>query len=411
VQYDSSTVHVHLNSGNVLEVTSGTSTYDIQLDSSHDYSGDTFEVQDDGNGGTLIIEDNTPCYYRGTRILTPRGEVPVEELVIGDTVVTLSGEAKPIRWIGRRAYDGRFIAGNRQVLPVHIAAGALFPGLPARDLWVSPGHALYLGGVLVACEHLINGATIVQVDEVEQVEYFHIELDTHDIVFAEATAAETFVDCDNRLMFSNGAEYARLYPEDDRPSWSYCAARLEADSPQLSPIRLALLERAEALGHVLDRDPDLHLIVDGEVIRPVRTTGSVYCFEIPPGGGAVWLASRTTIPAEVVTGSGDRRRLGVPVERLLLHDADLSIEVWHSHPELSDGFFYDEETLRWTEGLARLPDAWRRLFADGCTLEVHLFPSGLPYLVGAPAPSRSAAPPHVPQSRKRRAATVRRRRA
>jgi hypothetical protein len=84
---------------------------------------------------------------------------------------------------------------------------------------------------------------------------------------------------------------------------------------------------------VLDTDPDLQLIVDGEIIRPAATTGSVYRFEIPPGGGAVWLASRTAVPAEVVAGSTDRRRLGIPVERILLRDADLSIEVWHSHAD------------------------------------------------------------------------------
>ena len=29
-------------------------------------------------------EDNTPCYCRGTLILSPKGEVPVEALGIGD---------------------------------------------------------------------------------------------------------------------------------------------------------------------------------------------------------------------------------------------------------------------------------------------------------------------------------------
>ncbi len=143
-------------------------------------------------------------------ILTDRGEVAVEDLAVGEEVVTFSGALRPIKWIGRRAYDGRFIAGNRAVLPIVVKAGALGDGVPARDLMVSPEHALDIDGVLVPAVHLVNGATITQAENVERVEYFHIELDAHDVVFAEGAPAETYVDCDNRLMFANGAEYAGL---------------------------------------------------------------------------------------------------------------------------------------------------------------------------------------------------------
>ncbi len=323
----------------------------------------------------------TPCYHRGTLILTEHGEVPVEILIPGDQVVTLAGPM-PIRWIGKRAYADRFILGNRKIMPIRFAAGALDDEVPARDLLVSPEHALFLDGVLVPAELLVNGATIVQLEHAERVEYFHIELDEHQIILAEGTSAETYVDCDNRLMFANGAAYAEIYPADERPHWSFCAERLERNSTKLTTIRTMLLQRAEALGYELESDPDLHLIVDGAIIRPHSISGMTYRFTVP-ASTQVWLASRNAAPVEVDPHSCDIRRLGVPIERLTLCDKDLSIEAWHSHAGLHDGFHDDETSHRWTNGLARLPKVWLRSFEKEFTVEVHLVDNGLGYRVSS----------------------------
>ena len=96
-----------------------------------------------------FADAETPCYCRGTLIRTACGEVAVENLRIGDRVMTASGALRPIKWIGRRSYGGRFIIGRKDILPVCIKAGALDDNVPERDLWISPHHAMYLDGVLV----------------------------------------------------------------------------------------------------------------------------------------------------------------------------------------------------------------------------------------------------------------------
>jgi len=189
--------------------------------------------------------NNAPCYCTGTRIMTDHGPVAVEALVIGDRVVTAAGAHRPIRWIGTRSYGGRFANANPAILPVCVKAGALADAVPARDLWVSPEHALFLDGVLVPAEHLVNGASIVKARRVESVTYWHVELDSHDVLLAEDAPAESFVDDGGRAIFHNAAAYRALYPQ--APSWAgeaaYCAPRV-TDGFALEAIRRRLAVRA-----------------------------------------------------------------------------------------------------------------------------------------------------------------------
>jgi hypothetical protein len=332
----------------------------------------------DGAGGTDLYLNSVACFCTGTRIRTNRGEVAVERLSIGDMAVTLSGEAKPIRWIGRRSYPGGVIA-DRKVLPIKVAAGAIGPGLPSRDLYLSPEHALFIDGVLVPAGELVNSRSIVQMESVNRLEYFHIELEDHGVIYAEGAAAETFVDCDNRAMFDNGHEFAALYPNDKRASWDFCATRVERGSEELNAIRTALLARAEALGCELTEDPDLHLIVDGQIVRAQSIANNRHRFAIPAGATAVWLASRTAIPAEVTATSRDRRRLGVCVTQISLRDEYMSFDVDYAYPDFSEGFYDAERSHRWTNGRARLPERLLKPFAGEVTLEVRVNRSPLGY--------------------------------
>jgi hypothetical protein len=207
-----------------------------------------FNLAADAVGGSMITATGTPCYCPGTLILTDRGEVAVEALQIGDRLVTQSGQVRPIRWIGHRAYSGRFAAGQKQILPVLITAGALADGLPRRDLTVSPLHAMFIDGVLIPASALVNGTSIVQLEVVDSVDYFHVELESHDVILAEGAPSESFVDDDSRGMFHNAAEYGALYPDAARKPARYCAPRVE-DGDKLEAVRRRLAERAAPAAH------------------------------------------------------------------------------------------------------------------------------------------------------------------
>ncbi|MDD2706137.1 MAG: Hint domain-containing protein [Acidocella sp.] len=167
--------------------------------------------------GTSIVGESliAPlCFLRGTEILTPRGPAKIEELCIGDEVVTHFGGISRIKWLGRQSYDRRFAMRNPAKIPVRIAAGALAEGQPRRDLFVSPGHSVLIGGQLVLAQLLVNGVTITQGDAPERIDYVHIELDSHDCVLAEGCWSETYADAPGmRAQYHNADEFHQRYPD------------------------------------------------------------------------------------------------------------------------------------------------------------------------------------------------------
>ncbi|WP_048464706.1 Hint domain-containing protein, partial [Methylobacterium aquaticum] len=152
------------------------------------------------------------CFAQGTRILTPEGERPVETLRAGDAVVTAAGETVAICWVGHRRLDLRRHPRPERAHPVRIAAHAFGPGRPHRDLVVSPGHALFVDGVLIPAGCLVNGTSVVQLAWPEVV-YHHVELAVHDVLLADGMPAESYLDCGNRGTFESHDGPITLHPD------------------------------------------------------------------------------------------------------------------------------------------------------------------------------------------------------
>jgi Hint domain len=186
------------------------------------------------------------CYLRGTHIRTPEGKRRIEELKIGDLIVTLSGECKPIKWIGRQRFKKSSESWPKDFEPIRISRFALDARTPHRDLYLSPNHAVYVDGVLIPAKYLVNGINITQAapEGADIIDYLHIELFAHDVIYAEGATAETFGSLRQaRDHFDNFYEYYRLYSNEDEAVHAPCAPLLWGQ-PRfdriLRPLRSAL---------------------------------------------------------------------------------------------------------------------------------------------------------------------------
>jgi hypothetical protein len=202
------------------------------------------------NGGTQFV-----CFAEGTNIMTSLGEVPVEDLRGGDLVATVSGDGapmKPVLWVGRRRVSLADNPAAEQICPVRIKAGALAEGVPHRDLLVSPDHCMFLDGALVPARLLVNGTSIVVEREFAAITYYHVELETHDVLLAEGAAAESWLDAGNRAWFENAA-VAQLAVHDSLDAYgtgwdaSRACAPLVHGGAQLAAIRAGIETRAEVV--------------------------------------------------------------------------------------------------------------------------------------------------------------------
>jgi hypothetical protein len=197
-----------------------------------------------------ILALDINCFLAGTLVATPNGEVPIETLKTGDLVTTDGGVAAPVRWLARQTISRTF-ADPMRVMPIRIKADALGEHLPARDLFVSPDHALLVDGALIEASALVNGDSIVRHDDVpETFTYYHVELSDHSLILVEGVPAETFLDHASRLRFDNWDER----PVEAAPARELDYPRAKAYRQVTPATRQRLLERAVAMrdGKVAD---------------------------------------------------------------------------------------------------------------------------------------------------------------
>ncbi|WP_199258886.1 Hint domain-containing protein [Paracoccus binzhouensis] len=161
-----------------------------------------------GVGQTSIAYDQTvsapPCFTPGTLIATADGARPVETLRLGDAILTRDHGCRPLRWIGGARLTGRQLDLQPNLRPILIGRGALGPGLPARDLLVSPQHRVLIRSViaqrmfgaeevLVAAKHLTALPGVTVLAPAGGIHYLHLLFDRHELLLSDGLWTESLL--------------------------------------------------------------------------------------------------------------------------------------------------------------------------------------------------------------------------
>jgi hypothetical protein len=218
-----------------------------------DFITSDFVIENVGAGADVML--SVPCFLAGTRIAMAHGDVPVEELAVDNLVRNQDNNLVPIKWVGYRRIDCRRHPTPRDVWPVRVRGDSFGTGMPHRDLWLSPDHAVFVGDVLIPIKHLTNGTSIEQVP-MDEVAYYHIELPQHDVLLAEGLPVESYLDTGDRFNFENGSGPLALHPDFSARRWNTVRiwealgyARLIVTGPELDSARQLVNSRATAVAH------------------------------------------------------------------------------------------------------------------------------------------------------------------
>jgi hypothetical protein len=250
------------------------------------------------------------------------------------------------------------------VWPYRVRAGAFGGGAPLRDLWLSPGHCVAFDA-LIPISALENGVSVAQV-ECAEVEYWHVELDAHDVLFAEGLPAESYLDCGNRTAFANGVAFVEAHPDFQPKHWRETCLPLVKQGPAVARAKARLLQRLADAGRGVTQEADAHVVVDGLRVDPIKLSETRLAFVLPAHGREITLRSNVFVPAHTIADSADPHQLGLCVGRLEIDGAAVSLDCdeacgsgWRA-AEFAAGRF----AHRWTTGAAKLSAGARIAIVD-----------------------------------------------
>ncbi|QEE86517.1 hypothetical protein EOV40_002180 [Acetobacter oryzoeni] len=325
-----------------------------------------FNLVNDNQGGTIIT-----CFLAGSMICTPDGDVAVEDLQIGDQLVTFDWEhdrevTRPVVWVGKAHAKVRAgLPDDEAGYPVRILKNAISDGVPYKDMLITAEHCLCFEGKFVPARMLVNGFSIFYDKSITSYDYYHVETDQHSVITADGMLTESYLDTGNRRAFRQEGKVATL--RGAVQSWAEDAgAPLCVDRAFVEPLFHRLEARGNSMvGHrvpakqAVVADPNLHLVTQaGAIIRPMRHEGQRYSFILPANTQSVRIVSRASRPADAIGPFvDDRRQMGVAVADVHFITAKkLHSITAHLQAEKPAGWHDTDWTdCAWTNGNAVLP--------------------------------------------------------
>ena len=245
--------------GDTIELSDGTNVATASYGSAsggEDFGSDIdgLSIQRSPDGGMDIVNDEAPtpgaannCFLAGTRILTAHGEQLIENLQEGEQIKTHDGAIKTIKWLCIQTINIKHPVDPLRRNPVCIKKGSLGHDFPKSDLYTSPGHAMFVDGLLINAGALVNGVNIISTQPKEDFKYYHIELDSHELIIAEGCPTESYLpQHENRSDYDNAEEFNARYPEGSKLMlWPMPYPRISATSKVPLAIKDKIIARGD----------------------------------------------------------------------------------------------------------------------------------------------------------------------
>jgi len=290
-------------------------------------------------------------------IATPEGEVAIEALRAGESVLVRGGEgwcAQPVCWVGRARSVG-YDAGS---FPVRILADAFADGVPSRDVLVTADQYVFVEGRLVPAGLLINGRTVMSEACLTRFDVFQLETVRHSIVLATGLSMASYLDTGDRGHFEDMSAAGTVVRFMGRARrWERdAAAPLGVEDVFLAPVRRWLEARAIRGGFAglpelrkEEECPAMHLLTEnGQVLRKLRDAAGFALFRLPSGVSRVWVR-----PGEGEGGALENHVFRIGEAMLWDSGGTRVIEACRGEPDLGEA----DEGVAMLELGVRAPDA------------------------------------------------------
>lgn len=206
------------------------------------------------SGNLPVTGDFDPvCYLAGSMVETVTGEKPVQDLRVGDKLITRDSSGnvtiQPVIWIGKAHLKAnRTLSNDRSGLPVRIKANAIADNVPHQDLLVTSAHAIFLNGYFIPARMLVNGQSIFYDQTLIEYDYYHFETPHHGVVKVSGLASETYLDNGLRNQFTEQSRASEAKAPSGVKKWAQdAAAPLCVDSQIVGEIYFSLANRAEQI--------------------------------------------------------------------------------------------------------------------------------------------------------------------